>query len=616
MFAGARTDFWIPLAHSTVVNGRDLLSRPTSSWLFLLGRLRPGITVDAARGALDPTLAAMMTAAGAEPDPLVVALGRRGSDMLSSRLEDPLRLLMIAAGLVLLVACVNVANLQLARNSARRRELAVRAALGAGRARLVQLLAVDALILVAPACVLSVAIAWFARQPAVGLITRFGQPAELAVPIDGRVLLFAVATAAAAALFVGILSAWQSARPSALALADGGRGDTGSRQSVQRALVVVQFALSMTLLVGAALLVRSVSNLRNTDLGFATNVVMVEVAPGDARIQGPAAAQYVRQTVARVTATPGVEAAAAAHVVPLDFGGSRMTVGIPGYTPQPEEDMELNYLRVTPGYFDTLRIPVLRGRTFDDGDVAGAPVRVVVNETMARRFWPDGNAVGQPVAVFSDGAPDGEVVGVVADVRYRMIREEPHPSFYLAFAQSPFFQAVIHARTAGDPAVLVDTLRRAVAEVNPAVPVSRAMSLDEQRRRNIAEDRMAQAIAVTLGASAALLAAVGLYGTMAFGVRRRTREIGVRLALGATPGNVRGLVLRQGLALVVIGASAGAAGSILAGRALASQLYGVAPTDMLSIVAALLLLLGTAVLAIWLPARRATRIQPIVALRE
>jgi putative ABC transport system permease protein len=240
----------------------------------------------------------------------------------------------------------------------------------------------------------------------------------------------------------------------------------------------------------------------------------------------------------------------------------------------------------------------------------------VVNETMARRFWPDGNAVGQPVAVFSDGAPDSEVVGVVADVRYRMIREEPHPSFYVAFAQSPFFQAVIHARTAGDPAVLVDTLRRAVAEVNPAVPVSRAMSLDEQRRRNIAEDRMAQAIAVTLGASAALLAAVGLYGTMAFGVRRRTREIGVRLALGATQGNVRRLVLRQGLALVVIGATAGAAGSILGGRALASQLYGVEPTDTLSIVAALLLLIGTGVLAIWLPARRAMRIQPIVALRE
>jgi predicted permease len=293
-----------------------------------------------------------------------------------------------------------------------------------------------------------------------------------------------------------------------------------------------------------------------------------------------------------------------------------MTVGIPGYTPQPDEDMEINYLRVTPGYFETMRIPVLRGRGFDAADGPGAPVRVVVNETMAARFWPGRDAVGQPVAVFSEDAPDGLVVGVVADVHYRMVREERGPSFYLAFAQSPFPQAVIHARTTGDPGALVDTLRRAVASVNPSIPVSRATSLDEQRLRNIAEERMAQVIAVTLGAAAAMLAAAGLYGMMAFGVRRRTREIGVRLALGARPADVRRLVLRQGFALVILGAAAGAAGSVVAGKALASQLYGVSPTDLLSTAAALLLLLGTALLAMWLPARRATKIQPIVALRE
>jgi predicted permease len=616
MFTGAQSDFWIPLAHSTIVNGQDLLSRRTASWLFLLGRLRPGVTTDAARNALDPALAAMFRSVGADPEPLVVSSGMRGSDTLTPRLARPLQLLMLAGGFVLLVACVNVANLQLARNAARRRELAVRAALGAGQARLARLLLIDAVILVVPACALALAVAWWAREPALGLITRFGQPVELAAPIDMRVLLYACAAAAAAALFVGILSAWQAARPSPTALTDGGRGDTGSRYRVQRTLVVVQFALSMTLLVGAALLVRSVSNLRNTDLGFATNVVMVEVAPGDAQLTGQSAVQYVEQAIARAAAVPGVESAAVAHVVPLDFGGSRMTVRIPGYSPQRDEDMELNFLRVTPGYFETMRIPLLRGRTFHAADVPGAPIRVVVNETMARRYWPGGDAVGRPIGVLGGQGPAGEVVGVVADVHYRMVREEPRPSFYLSFTQSPFPQAVIHARTHGDPSAFVETLRRTVSEVNSQVPVSRAHSLDEQMLRNIADDRMAQAIAVVLGASALLLAAVGLYGTMAFSVRRRTREIGVRLALGAPIAEVRRLVVRQGLALVALGAAAGAMGSVMVGRLLANQLYGVSPTDPLSVVSALAILIAIAWLATWLPARKATGIDPAEALRE
>ena len=616
MFAGARADFWIPLAHSSVVTGADLLPRRTTSWLWLIGRLRPGVSMEGARAALDPTLAAMFAAVGADPQPLVVSSGMRGSDALTPRLERPLRLLMLAAGFVLLVACVNVANLQLARGAARRRELAVRAALGAGRARLVRLLLIDVVLLVVPASALALALAWAGRGPALGLITRFGQPVALAAPLDARVLLFASAAAAGAAAVVGLLSAWGAARPSALALTDGGRSETGSRGRAQRTLVVVQFALSMTLLAGAALLVRSVTNLRTLDLGFATNVVMIEAAPRDAQIAGPAVVQYVDQAIARAAAVPGVESAAAAHVLPLDFGGSRMTVRIPGYTPRPDEDMELNYLRVTPGYFETMRIPLLRGRAFDTRDAAGAPIRVVVNETMARRYWPDGDAVGRPIGVFNDEAPDGEVVGVAADVHYRMVREEPRPSFYLPFAQAPFFQAVVHARTAGDPSPFVEPVRRAVAAVHAGVPVSRALSLRAQKLRNIADDRMAEAIGVTLGVSALLLAATGLYGTMAFAVRRRTREIGVRMALGASVADVRRLVLGQGLALAMIGAAAGTLAALGAGRLFASQLYGVSPSDPASITAALTILTAIALLAAWLPARKATRIEPVVALRE
>lgn len=372
----------------------------------------------------------------------------------------------------------------------------------------------------------------------------------------------------------------------------------------------------MTLLVGAALLFRSVSNLRNLDLGFATNVVMIEVAPGDAQIEGQAAVRYIEQAIARTAAVAGVESAAAAHVMPLDFGGSRVTVGVPGYTPGPDEDMEINFLRVTAGYFETMEIPVVRGRSFDAHDAAGAPIRVVVNETMARRYWPEGDAIGRPIAVFGAGAPDGEVVGIVPDVHYRMVREESRPSFYVPFAQSPFFQGVVHARTAGDPAALVETLRRAVADVNTNVPVSRAASLHEQRLRNIADDRMAEAIGTTLGVSALLLAAAGLYGTMAFAVRRRTREIGVRLALGAGVADVRRLVLGEGLTLVATGAAIGALASVLVGKLLASQLYGVPPNDPISLGAALATLIVVAFVATWLASQAATKIEPVLALRE
>ena len=615
MFAGAQADFWLPLAHAAVVNGRDLRPLTTTSWLFVLGRLAAGVSPEAARAALDPEMAAIIAAAGGGPEPLIVNSGARGSDALSPRLEGPLRLLMLAAAFVLLVACVNVANLQLARNAARRRELAVRSALGAGRAQLARLLLVDAALITIPASVLALGIAWLGREPALGLITRFGRPVDLVAPIDWRVLSFLAAAAVACALLIGLLSSWHSTRVPAAALADGGRGETGSRHRLQRGLVVLQFALSMTLLVGAALLVRSVMNLRNTDLGFATSVVLIEVMPGDAQIEGAGRTQYLAAAIARVAAVPGVESASAAHVVPLDFGGSRMSVAIPEYTPAPGEDLELNYLRVMPGYFETMRIPVLRGRSFDHRDVEGGPTTIVVNETMARRFWPDGDAVGRRLGVYGD-APDAEVIGVVRDVHYRMVREEPRPSFYVAFPQSPFFQAAIHARTSGSPGVLVETLRRAVAEVHPLVPIARSTSLEAQRLSNIADDRMAEAIGSVLGLSALVLATAGLYGTMAFTVRRRTREIGVRLALGAAVSDVRGLVLRQGLWLVVPGAVAGAMASVAVGRALASQLYGVPAFDPLSVGTALAILTMAALAATWLPARRATRIDPVIALRD
>jgi predicted permease len=278
--------------------------------------------------------------------------------------------------------------------------------------------------------------------------------------------------------------------------------------------------------------------------------------------------------------------------------------------------MELNFVRVTPGYFTALGIPLRDGRTFDERDRGGQPDRIIVNETMARRFWPNGGAVGRFVRFNSREPFTVEVIGVVADVHYRMVREDPTPSFYVAMAQMPSRGGVIHVRTTGDPSARLDDLRRAIAAVDPAVPVVRAHGLLEQVERNLAEERMALAIGLTLAVVALLLAAAGLYATMAFLVGRRTREIGVRIALGASTVDVRSLVLKDGSMLAAAGVLVGLALSIWVGHALRHQIYGVDPFDITSVAGAAIVLAGAAIAASWLPARRAASIDPVLALRD
>jgi predicted permease len=617
MQLGRAARFWIPHAHGAALAGGRFLDRRTVSWLTLVGRIRPGVSVTQARDELDAIARRVFETTGRTHQPIVMRPGARGDSALPERLRSPLTVLQLAGGLVLLVACLNVANLQLARTEARRRELAVRAALGARRFDLVRLLVVDGALLAIGAGLAALGIASLGKARAAALISIFGEPIALAVPIDGRVVGFTIAATLASALLVGFVSAWSTARRQpAAGLADG-RGDAPPRRVAQRALVVLQCALSMALLTGASLLARTLDNLRSTDLGFETRrVALVEVSPAMGNVAREARMAYFEEATRRVAALPGVERAAAAHVMPLDFGGSRTTIDVDGYRPGPDEDLELNFLRVTPGYFQTLGIPILRGRAFDDHDRADAPTRIIVNETMAERYWRDGRAVGRFVRFTDEGAFDVEVVGVVPDVHYRMVREEPRPSFYVPMAQMPAAQGVLHVRFGSEPDGRLDELRRVIAEVNPAVPVMRTVTLRQQIERNIADERMAGTIGVALAGTALVLAAAGLYATMAFLVGRRTREIGVRVALGATARDVGSMVLRQGLGLVALGVAAGLALALWAGHALRAQLYGVSRTDPISMASAAALLALTAVAASWIPSRRATRVDPAQALRD
>jgi macrolide transport system ATP-binding/permease protein len=596
------------------------------SWLALMGRLKPGVTREAAEARLAPISKAFFDALRYPPQTLALADGSQGDSDLPRTVARPFKLLLAASLFVLLIACVNVANLQLARASARGHEMAVRAALGAGRARLASLLIADALILTVPAGLVALAFAAVARNPAAALIARYGEPITLALPMDMRVFGTAIGMTLLSSLIVGGVSAYLSTRrvPS-LALAAGGRAGIGGAARTQRALVVVQFALSMTLAAGAALLLRTVSELRNTNVGFSRDIALIDVALGPAGYKRDTIPGYYNRAFEQVRQIPGVEGAAIAHVMPLDFGGSRQTVYIAGYTPAEGEDMELNTVRVSPGYFDVMRIPVIAGREFDGvRDIGTQPRRIIVNETMALRFWPNGAAVGRmvrfpgPRPAGATGPPpfDVEVVGVVADVHYRMVREKPRPTFYVSTSQQPITSFVMHVRTKGDPEAHLGEIARAMASVDPNVPVARAVTLQGQLDRNIADERMARSIAMALGIAALVLAATGLYATMAFAVRRRTREIGVRMALGARTSDVGAMVVRQGLVLAAVGVAFGVAGAMWAGWTLQSQLYGVSPADAASLFGAAMVLTLSAVIASWLPARRATRVDPVVVLRE
>ena len=451
MQVGRRAAFWVPLSHSSLLLGEDFLGRPETSWLTLVGRLRVGATAEPARQELDAILRRVRESTGRPVEPVVLQPGARGDSMLSEQLASPMMLLLAAGALVLLVACLNVANLQLVRTEARRRELAVRSALGARRAQLVRLVLIDGGLMAMAGGAAGVWIAVLFKDQAASLIAFYGQPVALSIPLDGRIVAAAFVLSLVAALIIGLLSTWQTLRRQAVGALDGRRG-AGSRRPAQRALVVMQVALSMALLTGASLLVRTLDRLRHADLGFdPRGVVVLQVAPEMGRLSRPEAGAYFEEAIRALAALPGVQSAAVAHVMPLSFGGSRTSIAIAGYTPASDEDMEINFVRVSPEYFRTLGLSVRQGRSFDARDRDGQPERIVVNETMARRFWPDGRAVGRFVRFDSRAPFNVEVIGVVPDAHYRMVREEPTPTFYVPLAQWPSSAGVLHVRLSGDP---------------------------------------------------------------------------------------------------------------------------------------------------------------------
>ena len=621
---GRNVKLWAPISQQAVMEpagGQTFWDRRTVSWLTLIGRLKPGVDRAMAAGDLNRVEQALAAAINRpEQRTLLLEPGRQGDSMMPAAAAEPLTLLFAAALLVLIVATVNVANLLATRAADRERELAVRTALGAGRGRLVRLLLAEALMLGLGSSALALAATAWLAELAVPLLPGLNDPDALDVGATTRVALFAAGLGVLAAMIsnvVPVVRIWRGS--SGRALADAGRASSGApaTQRLRHALVVAQFALSLALVVTAALLIRTLMNVRAIPTGLAVDrVALLEVDPEAAGYSGARVRQYIDEAVARLTTVAGVTGVAYGRVIPVGVGGSRVTVAVPGYGPAADEDMEINYNVVSPSYFDVLGIPLVAGRAPAASDVLGAPLAAVVNETMARRYWPAGSPLGQTFHFGGDGGPRFDVVGVARDVKYRTLRETSAPSFYYSVAQTKQPRAgVLHVRTDGEPDGLLPELRRVLAELDAAVPVGAVRTLRDQRNRNAADETLAMTIGVALGGAALGLAAIGLFAAMSAAVARRTREIGVRMALGAAPARIVTLVLGDSLRLVLLGAALGFALAFWISQYVRDRLFGVGPNDPASFATGVVVLAAVALVAGWAPARRAARVDPIEALR-
>jgi putative ABC transport system permease protein len=614
----AGAEYWRPL----VFKPRDISNDARGAqWIGVIARLGPGVNLDQAKSAI--TLVADRLARDfprTNKDRAMTAIGLQ--DRIVRGIRPALLILLGAVTLVLLVACVNVANLLIARANGRTREVAVRAALGAARSRLVQQFLAESVVLGIAGGAAGLLVAYWSTQALLALspasIPRLGE-----VGVDWRVLAFTVTIAVLTSVVFGLVPAL-AATGSAVArfVSTAGRGSVGPRGTrLRKALVVCEMALAVVLLIGAGLLIRSYQQISDVNPGFsADHLLTFTVALPEQKYKTSAdAGRFMRDLVARVADHPGVDRAAGIFGLPLDdtFGASSSFTrpGEADAADSPSAGMRI----VTPDYFRTMRIPLKGGRSFDVRDDEHAPEVVVVNEEAARRYWPGVNPIGQQLhlGVRLAEARSGmkTIVGVVGDVKGRSLDVPAAPEIYLPYAQHPVDSLTVVVRTAGDPMALVPTARADLAALDRDLPLAAVRTMDEVIGRSIAERRFTMLLLASFAAVAVLLAAIGVYGVLAYLVSQRTQEIGVRLAIGATPGDVVRLFVREGAGLILLGVACGLAGAFAVSRALSTLLFGVTTTDPITFAAVAGTLAVVALLASYFPARRAARVDPSSALR-
>jgi len=634
---GERPDVWVPLAmQAAVLPGRDWLHDKPGNvekvmWLHAFARLAPGVSLDQAQAHANVVFQqGLATYYGSMADAekrkqfldqrLVLKHAATGASSLRNNFSEPLFVLLGAAALVLLIACSNLGNLLLARATARSREMAVRLALGASRGRLVRQLMTESLCLAFAGGVAGLLLAFLLRQ---GLLRLVSETIALPAVLDVRLFGFVFVVTLAVGLALGLLPSMRITKTQAFTgLREQGRGIAGSTAwlRVGKLVVVTQLALSLPLLVGAGLLVRTLLNLQHVDLGYSKDQLVT------VRVDAQAAGYDVaRQAIAfealraRIRTLPGVRGVTYSNNGL--FGGSDNgdQIVVEGYTPTGRGDGGSRYDAVGPGYFTTLGVPVLLGREITDDDRAGGPMVCVINETFAKRFFNGRNPIGLHVTQsYADEKHTYEVVGVVKDSRQNRLRGEIEHRFYTPISQpAASVEAVTFImRPASDGSGVLSDVRRIIQQAEPNMAIARAGTVASFVDTRIVQDRLLARLSIAFGIVAVLLAAIGLYGVLSYGVARRTNEIGIRKALGARDGTLITMILRETGWLVIAGMIAGGAASVAALRLITSRLYGLSPNDPATFAFGIVSLTLVAAIATWLPAYRASRVDPLVALRQ
>ena len=627
---GEAPDIWVPLSMVKEVPPHfGGYKEDFAESLLIMGRLKPGVSVNEATANVNLLFRQILVSfAGAKLDqenqqkldrtkvPLTPMA--TGLSSLRRQFSEPLKILMGVVALVLLIACANIANLLLARSTARARELAVRQALGARRTRIIRQLLTESLLLALAGGVLGVALASVANRVLLRMVSGGLDPIPLDVSIDTRLLLFTVAVTIATAVIFGTVPAFRATRLQLTDALKAGRSPQGisGKNPLAKALVIAQVALSLVLMAGAGLFLRTLVNLNNVDAGFnKENVLRLDIDSSSAGYKGgePREVALDQQIEERVNALPNVKAASFSAFT-FHEGSWSSDVALPGM--KINEDLNVIHNVVGVRYFETMQIPLLAGRTFSPSDTSTSQRVAIISEHTAKTLFPLGNPIGRHYGV-GDDKPENDVtvIGVVKDVKFDELAEVPVNLDYLPYTQRPWGFGDFEVRYTGDFAPVAAAVQQAIRSIDRNLPITRLTTLDEQVARSITNQRLVAQLSTFFGLLAVFLSCIGIYGVMSYVVTRRTNEIGIRMALGAGRCNMLWMVLREILTLVSIGVVIGVPATLAGDRLVSNMLFGLKPTDPVTLVSATAILLSVAAIAGYLPARRASLVDPMVALR-
>src|SRR6267142_1204841 len=608
----ADVEVWMPQAYFPGTSGlRDSRS------LFVMGHLRQGVNLSQAQ-AEAVTIASQLSHAYPKENTARGAKVEYFRDLMVSGIRPMLWLLFAAVGVILLIACANLANLLLARGLARQREIAVRAALGASRWRLIRQLLTETTLISLVGGAGGLLLAHWGLYALLKLPQNFVRTED--ATLDTRVLLFALAVSVLTGWLFGLVPALQLARPELQSfLKEGARGGGESARwnRVRGGFVVAQVALSLLLLVSAGLLIRSFDKLLKVNVGFKPErLLSLEYRLPRNKYKEPAVQwNFHRQVVENLQQLPGVESATLVRGLPFSGNGGSTAITLPDReTPAKGQEPEVMFNTAMPNYFETLGIPFLKGRRFGSEDQLNTPTVLIINQFMAQRYWPGQDPLGKQVKFVSDGSL-GTIVGVVGDAKHYWLEEEIRPQMYAAYSQQPGIFATAVVRTSVEPLSLSEPVRQAIWKVDADQPMWKIRTVEFLVERSVADRKFLLALMGIFASLALVLTMIGLYGVISYLVNQRTQEIGIRMALGAQMGDILSMVLKQGMVMVLIGVGLGLGASWLLTRLMARLLYQVSATDPITFVAISLLLIAVALLACYLPARRATKVDPLVALR-